>query len=217
MNATRAAVPMQWVNAPQQARSHKTLERLLDAAEQIIHERGLDALTVPEVVRVARSSVGSFYARFPDKKALLETLHERACAQTVATADLALAPARWEGASAEAIIRAAVVFAVHVFGSRRTIQNAFAEAFAGDPGFTARRAKNAVALGERLNRLLLARRESIGHPHPEKAIPMCLRVVTATLEQRNALEGSGADEVRVSDEELVEELVRMMVRYLDVR
>ena len=74
----RAAVPLQWANAPQQDRSRQTLERLLDATEQIIRTRGVDAVTIPEVARAARSSVGSFYARFTSKAALLQTLHERA-------------------------------------------------------------------------------------------------------------------------------------------
>jgi AcrR family transcriptional regulator len=208
---------MQWVNAPQQDRSQKTLERLLDAAEVIIRRDGLDALTIPGVVKAAGSSVGSFYARFPDKKALLETLHERACAQTLATAEVALDAARWERATTAEIIEAAVGFAVGIFGARRTIMNAFAQALAGDPGFAARRARTAVELGRRVSALLLARRTSIGHPDPERAIPMALRAVTATLEQRNAFDAAGLPEVRVTDDELASELFRMMTRYLDVR
>lgn len=210
----RAPVPLTWVNAPQQARSQRTLEKLLDAAERILLERGLDAVTVPEVVREAGSSVGSFYARFPDKRALLETLHERACTQTIENAERLLAPERWVNASVGDLIDASVPFAVQVFGSRRNIMNAFAAAFAGDPGFAARRARSALALGALLSNLMLTKRDEITHPDPARAVEMGLRVVTATLEQRNAFTVSGLAEVDVPDEVLERELGLVLRRYL---
>lgn len=212
----RSPVPLTWVNAPQQARSQRTLEKLLDAAERIMLARGLDAVTVPEVVREAGSSVGSFYARFPDKRALLETLHERACAQTITNADVLLAPERWADASLETLVHAGVVFAVQVFGSRRNIMNAFAQAFAGDQGFAARRARTALIVSARLAEVVRAKRDAIAHPDPERAIAMALRVVTATLEQRNAFAVSGLSDVDVSDEVLVVELERLVRAYLGV-
>lgn len=212
----RSPVPLTWVNAPQQARSQRTLEKLLDAAERILLERGLEAVTVPEVVKEAGSSVGSFYARFPDKRALLETLHERACAQTLANADVLLAHDRWSATSLEALVRAGVTFAVQVFGSRRNIMNAFAQAFAGDPAFAARRARSALAIAERLASVVLTKRAEIAHPDPARAIEMGLRVVTATLEQRNAFAVSGLAEVDVDDDVLAAELSRMVLAYLGV-
>jgi AcrR family transcriptional regulator len=212
-----APLPMQWLNAPQQARSQKTLERLLDAAEQILRDEGSDALTIPAVVEAAESSVGSFYARFPDKRALLETLHERATAQTIATAEAALDPSRWEGATAAEIVRTVVVFSVHGFGSRRSLMHAFWQTFAGDPGFSGRRARAMIAVGEAVARLLLTRRASMRHPDPENAIRMALRVVSATLEQRALFEIGRADAARIEDEALIEELTRMLLGYLEIR
>ena len=60
---------------PQQARSKETERRLLDAAAAIVESEGLRALSVARVVRDAKSSVGSFYARFDDKDDLLRALH----------------------------------------------------------------------------------------------------------------------------------------------
>ena len=208
--------PLKWVNAPQQARSQRTMEKLLDAAERILLERGLDAVTVPEVVREAGSSVGAFYTRFPDKRALLETVHERACDRTLANADQLLDPKAWRSASIREIIRAGVTMAVEVFGSRRNIMNAFAVAFAGDAGFARRRATTAAAVADRLGGLVLSHKKEIGHPDPKRAIEMSLRVVTATLEQRNAFAMSGLEELSISDAVLVAELDRMLVAYLDV-
>lgn len=208
--------PLKWVNAPQQARSQRTMEKLLDAAERILLERGLDAVTVPEVVKAAGSSVGAFYTRFPDKRALLETVHERACDRTLANADHLLSPAAWKKSSIREIIRAGVKLAVELFGTRRNIMNAFAVEFAGDAGFARRRATTAVAIGDRLSDLVMSRRHEIAHPDPKRAVEMALRVVTATLEQRNAFEVGGLAELSVDDDVLVAELDRMLAAYLGV-
>lgn len=219
---TKPEVPLDWINAPRQERSQKTLEKILDAAEALICEGGLDAVTVPAVVKRAGSSVGSFYARFPDKNALLETLHERACQQTIATADKAFDAALWEGRSLEDIVHGMVAFAVRMFGSRKSIMTAFHRALGSDSGYARRRANNGIELGVRALRLFLAHRDRIGHPHPEAAILMTLRMVTATLEQRNALSAAGVGTtdfemaMEVDDATLARELERMALSYLMV-
>jgi AcrR family transcriptional regulator len=208
---------LRWVRAPQQDRSKRTLERLLDAAEQIIRTEGAAALTVPAVARAAQSSVGSFYARFPDKDALLRTLHERACEQTILTVEAALDPARWEGVPTAALVRTFVGFAVQLFAERRPMMLAFTTELGADAGFMERRARTAAAIARALEGLLLPRQREIHHPHPERAVEMSLRMVTGVLEQRNALEAGGSAEVAVRDDVLVEELTRAVLAYLDVR
>ena len=212
-----AAEPLTWIHRPQQDRSRKTLERLLDATEAIIRARGIDAVTIPAVVQAAQSSVGSFYARFPTKAALLSTLHERVCEQSVATAEAALDPSRWRGVATADLVRAFVAFVVNVFRDRRSMMLAFTTMLAWEPGFAERRARTAAVIGRLFRALLIERRATIGHPFPERAIDMSLRAVTATLEQRNAFDASGLAEVAVEDAMLVEELSRLVLRYLDVK
>lgn len=65
------------VARPKQARSEQTLRRILEAAERLIGEKGLGDVSIPDIVREARSSVGGFYARFKDKNELLRALEER--------------------------------------------------------------------------------------------------------------------------------------------
>jgi AcrR family transcriptional regulator len=48
------------VARPKQARSEETLQRLLEAAEALIEEKGLADASIPEIVRRAGSSVGGF-------------------------------------------------------------------------------------------------------------------------------------------------------------
>ncbi len=62
---------------PRQARSQRTLDALLDAAQQLLADRPFHDINVNEIIARAGSSAGSFYARFPDKQALLHALHDR--------------------------------------------------------------------------------------------------------------------------------------------
>ncbi len=112
---------LEWVRPPQQERSQRTLERLLDAAEAIILEEGVDAANVAAVAKRAKSSVGAFYARFPDKEALVRAVCERFAAQARATMDAVLQPARWEGQALEAVLGAGLRFMLHVARERRPL------------------------------------------------------------------------------------------------
>src|SRR3954468_14366097 len=62
---------------PKQQRSLETLNRLLDAAERVLEEEGLDAATVPVIAKRAGVSVGVVYRRFPNKDALIRGVYER--------------------------------------------------------------------------------------------------------------------------------------------
>lgn len=60
--------------APKQERSEKSRAALLGAARALITEGGVRAVTIAGVAARAGLTKGAFYARFPDKAALLETL-----------------------------------------------------------------------------------------------------------------------------------------------
>jgi AcrR family transcriptional regulator len=64
------------VNVPQQARSRRTLERLVEAARALLREGGPDAVTVNSVAEHSGTSVGSFYSRFSSKEELMRYLGE---------------------------------------------------------------------------------------------------------------------------------------------
>lgn len=64
--------------APQQNRGQRRFEQILDAAESLIIEHGLEAVTTNAVAERAESSVGSLYHFFPGgKDAIVEGLAVR--------------------------------------------------------------------------------------------------------------------------------------------
>jgi AcrR family transcriptional regulator len=64
-------------NVPIQARSRQRLQRVLDAAEEVLLHDGADAFTTTRIARAAGIPVGSVYRYFPDKEAIVEALAVR--------------------------------------------------------------------------------------------------------------------------------------------
>ena len=163
----RALKEIEWVRPPQQARSHRTLERLLDAAEALIDEKGFEKTGVAEIARRAGSSVGAFYARFPDKDALLRCVLDRFFAQARATAEEALRPARWEGVTLRDVLRASLAFIARVFRDRARLLQSFA--MLGVDSQVARYNRELTALvADRCLALMAARDEIVRHPAPQE-------------------------------------------------
>jgi AcrR family transcriptional regulator len=207
--------PLHWVKPPQQARSQKTLERLLDAAEELIAERGVASVTISEVVRRAGSSVGAFYARFPDKDALLATLHERSCVEALATAELALDPKRWESVDLAGAVHEIVKFAGALYRERRGIAIAFIELAAADASFADRRAALEEETGLRLLEFLKARESEVAHADLKVASQVAIRMILSTLEYGAMIfRGDGRDAAGLSDERIASELTRAVLGYL---
>jgi AcrR family transcriptional regulator len=72
---------------PRQARSAKSVDLILDAAEQVFHQRGISETSTVDIALAARVSVGRLYYWFPDKDAVIDAMITRS--QTRATDILA--------------------------------------------------------------------------------------------------------------------------------
>jgi AcrR family transcriptional regulator len=62
---------------PQQARSRALMQRVLDAAEDLLAREGVDALTTTRIAAEAGIAVGSLYQYFPDKGTIVDALASR--------------------------------------------------------------------------------------------------------------------------------------------
>src|SRR5690606_21134632 len=209
-----AAPELRWVRPPRQARSQVTLDRLLDAAEGLVAEKGFDDATIAELVRRAGSSVGAFYARFRDKDGLLYALYERYLEQALATADAALDPQRWEGKSIAEIVRAIVPFLVSVYREREGLMRAFVLRNHVDSEFRARQERLSHHVNAGLTRLLLARASEIRHPDPARAASFGLTMTVNTIESAVLFGEMRSSALTMSDDELAAELVRAFLAYL---
>jgi AcrR family transcriptional regulator len=62
---------------PSQNRGQRRYEELLDAAEEVIAEAGVDAATTNAIAARAKSGMGSLYRFFPNKEAIVGALANR--------------------------------------------------------------------------------------------------------------------------------------------
>ncbi|GJL97480.1 MAG: hypothetical protein DHS20C06_12970 [Hyphobacterium sp.] len=63
------------VRPAMQARSKATRQRILKILEKSVQENTIDSLTVADIAKRAKSSVGAFYGRFSDKASALDALY----------------------------------------------------------------------------------------------------------------------------------------------
>lgn len=204
---------LQWVRPPQQDRSRRTLERLLEAAEELVIERGFDRTSVAAIARRAGSSVGAFYSRFRDKDALLHGLLDRFIEQSVATMDYVLLPAQWRRTSDRDMVRAQIDFCLRVFAERRLLLAALSRFTAGGERSSFRE-ELAERLADRLAHLLEARGSRVGRPEPHQALQLVSWLILSAIESA-VLQGSEGPR-GMSRERTVAEIADLALAYLAI-
>ena len=203
---------------PRQARSRATLDRLLEATAELLAERRFEEATLAELVRRAGSSVGAFYARFESKQALLRYFDEQLFKRGRALWEEFLAPESWRGASAATIVTRVVARFVESRRRHRGLLRSLALYVRSRPApdFAARAARLNRFVTRRLARLLLLRREQIGHRDPERAIAFGLLLLDSATREAILFEKAGLSPGRLTDRDLAAELTRALLAYLEI-
>ena len=212
--AGKRVVRLETVAGPKQERSERTLYRLLDAAEALIAEKGLAEVSIPEIVRRARSSVGGFYARFRDKNELLRALEERFYRELSARLDDLVDERRWRGAPTEAIVRALVAELVQVTRERRPLLAAFLARAVQDPFLREDSLRFRRRVTEQVRHLLATRSAEMSHPDPELAIDLGVQAAFAIMQEHLLLGETRVAGRRMSDALLERELTRLFLGYI---
>lgn len=214
--AQTLAFPLQAVAGPKQARSERTLQRLLDAAEALIEEKGHAAVSIPEIARRARSSVGGFYARFRDKHELLRALEERHFIAVWQRLEAVADARRWANASTTEIVQAAVDLLVGITRERRRLIAAFLVSAIQDAAIREGGLRFRRRVEERIRALLLPRRAEMNHPDPALAIDLAVQTAFALMNHHVLIEKTEAAGRPVSDDDLRRELTTMFLRYVGI-
>ena len=209
--------PLSSVSRPKQARSEQTLYRLIDAAEELIQEKGLADVSIPEIVRRAGSSVGGFYARFKDKNELLRALEERFLQrldeQVVELAD----PGHWQRATTAEIVASCINELVSTYRAEHNMISAFLVRAAADVEIRKEGMRFRQRVERRISELLLTRRDEISHPQPEVAIDLAVQLAFGLMLQ-NVIFGDLRAGDRVLDDAKIEtELTRNFLAYVGIR
>jgi len=206
---------LEWVRPPLQERSQKTLERMLDAGEALISEKGFDQASVSEIARRAKSSVGAFYSRFPDKDSLLQGLHERFLQEALATADVALEPSRWEGAGPEEFLEEAISFLLSIRRRHAGLIRAIVLKAGVDPSAAGRTNQFFEEISRRFSAFVLSHWSGrLTHPQPVIAAEFCFRAIVGMLALRTLFSDASPQSVAFEREVLASELARVCKMYL---
>ena len=212
-------LPASAVRPPQQARSRATLDRFVAAALALVGERRFEDAPVAEIARRARASVGAFYARFPDKDALVEFMNERMFHAGRENWDAFLAPDRWRDRGVAEVVEGFVRHVVRKRRAHRGVLRALS-LYARSrpaPGFL----EHATALNRhvhrRLRELLLERKHEIGNPAPERAIAFGLLMVDSATRDAILFDEVAQVPGKPSDAFLARELSAAWLAYLGVR
>jgi AcrR family transcriptional regulator len=202
---------LQSVAPPQQARSERTLHRILDAAEALIEEKGLGDVSIPEIVRRANCSVGGFYGRLRDKNELLRALEERFFGEQRARLRALTDPDAWGDATIAQIVRGCAVDLVGIFRERGALIRAFVARAVHDVEFRGEVLRFRQEVADRFGALLLSRDAHFRHPNPARAVEFGVAVVFAAMISRALF---AEVEAIPADEATVEELSLNFLGYL---
>lgn len=76
---------------PKQERSRERVEEILSAAKRLIGEKGIDAVKMREIAALAGGPISSIYQYFPNKSAIIATLHSQWSSEVYASMEAGLA------------------------------------------------------------------------------------------------------------------------------
>lgn len=216
MTGNRWIDDLQWKRLGQQSRSQRTQDAILDAAEVLFAQHGVDGTAVAEIARRAQCSVGAVYHHFKDKDAVLYALYKRMTDRFQAVSASALDPARWEGASIEDILRGFLEFSLRIERESPGFKQAALEAVQKDPALQRHYAEILGGIYQGLRKLVLARRAEIGHPDPDLAVRFVLDQFAAMIRMRKDKSVRHAQMTRRSDAHFIEQAIQSAKSYLKI-
>jgi len=206
--ANSPAVPETGRKQPKQVRAQQTVLRILAAARELIAAHGVEALTTNRIADAAHVNIATLYQYFPNKEAVLDALLESYMAEMATALDALLAHLD-DAASIEDSTRAWTLGSMLYF---RQTQGVLPELMRGSSPLSLpalKRLEN--RLMEAMRRFLMRRRAQLDVPDLDAAVYVAFHAAGAVI-SRHLLE---PDWLR--DEEIVEELVRLMMRYFGVK
>jgi AcrR family transcriptional regulator len=103
------------IRAPSQRRSQRTMDEIFRALELLLKRRGFDRITITDLANEAGVAVGSIYARFRDKNALLTGLYIGVATDAKTGLQRLSSAERWEGVTTERMIRSVVVATIRFY------------------------------------------------------------------------------------------------------
>jgi AcrR family transcriptional regulator len=123
------------VRTPQQARSRRTREKILEAALICFEEHGYDETTTAAIARRARIAVGTLYGYFGDKRDILLEVLDRTLREVVDYVVRGLDPDLWDEGDPRESVRRLIDAVFRARTVSPGIQRIIWERYFKDPAF----------------------------------------------------------------------------------
>jgi AcrR family transcriptional regulator len=203
------------VRPPKQARSRETLNRIAQAALELIEEGGVENATVAAIVDRAGASVGSFYARFSGKDDLIRFLQDRIWSEARDRWDETLRELDWLALSLESVVEGVVGLLLRSFRADYHQREVLGRERRQDEEGARRVFEFHQHILSTVTPLFLAHRDAITHPDPEWAIRLGYRFAVGAIREILELEGVvGIVDGAARAEAVVPEMARAWIAYL---
>jgi len=181
------------------------MERFVQATRDLLHERSFEEITVADIVARADRTVGSFYARFEDKDAVLRLLLEQLDTRIRDLVRAFCDPVRWDGAPVGQFVAESVKLNVHAYRRSAPLFRAAVALAATDAEFRELRRSTMQFSAEEQKRFLLSRRDELHCADAARASDAMFEMVAATLDHE-LLYGRFTLTSPATDGELIEDL-----------
>jgi AcrR family transcriptional regulator len=202
------------VRVAKQDRSRASFERVLDAAEALLCERGYGEVTLHEVSRKAKVSIGSIYGRVNSKDDLLRALQVRVLDRIESEHHAMVNRIRRRGLGLHELVPTIIKELANFLHRHAAILSVFMQRATADPVLSAYGKQHYVSSAKDIQLLMLDRRNEIGHRNPEHAVATCFSVVYASLARYLGL-GTSRDVAGEGDwNQLVDDLGLMCLSFL---
>ena len=183
-----------------------------------MEEKTWDAISIAEVVRRAQSSVGAFYARFPDKDALLDYLDDQYAQDVVDSGARFVEDEVSAGSDLATLIRHLIgPFVVYHRKHRGLLRALVLRARTyRETSFDERTLRMNAVIPAMLE-VLETRLDEVRHPDAKRAIFLAFTFAFSAMRDYILFPESIIDPEPCSDEELTDELCRLVLAYLGVK
>jgi len=203
------------VRRARQARSQETVERFLDATEELLRDKLFHEIGVMEIIERSGRTVGSFYARFDDKYAVLRLLRERTEERARTQLEQVTEPQKFVDSDVEDIVAAVVGAMLGAYREMGPVYRATAAQACVDEEFRAHRREMFHLAATRYCELMLAHRDRIGAEDAERAIDLGFALLIGIADQRMLFGPLGITDV--DEERLAAELQGLALHLLELR
>lgn len=212
---TEQAPTIQWV-IPQQPRSQETLERLAQATMKLLEEKSFEHISIEEIAKQAGSSVGGFYARFPDKEALFVYLSAQYEAELEATISEMFEPTRWQDVPLRQRIEAISTLSLTLYRQRTGFFRALVlrSHMHRSPQILKQSSQRAEKI-KSIRDILLECTGEMNHPDPQLATEIGFYQMLMAIQERVLFpHSSNSINVNVPDDVFLRELVYAFLAYV---